>query len=165
MTQDKSQRHRRFRRFAVFAGLPLLAAGLFFVPRAMAFGGCHGRGGHHGPKSEGDVREHLEERADFILDKLSASDAQRAQVDAILDKAAPQMFKLHEEGRKVKNEIKTALLAEKFDKPRFDAARTDLDALASRAAELGMDTMVAVAEVLTPAQRKQVAEHLARFQH
>jgi len=166
VTQDKSQRRRRFRRFAAFAGLPLLAAGLFFVPRALAFGGFHhGHRGHHGPKSEGDVREHMEDRADFILDKLNATDAQRAQVDAILDKAAPQMFKLHEDGRKVKAEIETALLAEKLDRPRFDRARTDLDALASRATELGMDTMVAVAEVLTPAQRSQVAEHLSRFRH
>lgn len=166
VTHDKSQRRRRYRRFAMFAGLPLLAAGLFFVPRALAFGGFHrGPFGHHGPESADDVRDHMQDRADFVLDKLKASDAQRAQVQTILDKAAPQMFQLHADGRKVKDEIKSALLADTLDQARLDKARADLDALADRATDLGMDTMVAVSNVLTPAQRKQVAEHLSRFHH
>ena len=165
MTQDKSQRRRRYRRFAIFAGLPLMAAGLFFVPRALAFGGCHRGPFGHGPQSQTDVRDHMGDRAEFILDKLKASDAQRAQVDAILDKTAPQMFELHQEGRRLKNEIKAALLADALDQARLDKARADLDALANRATDLGMDTMVSVSKVLTPAQRKQVADHLSRLAH
>ncbi len=165
MTQDKRwYRRSGFRRFMLFGGLPLLAAGAFFVPRALAFGPWHGGHGHHARSAE-DVKDHMERRAEFILDRLDASDEQREKVDAIIAKAAPQFFKLKETGGLVHKQIQASLAAPTLDKAQIDKARTELDALADQATDLGMDTLVAVAEVLTPAQRKKVAEHLARFDH
>lgn len=156
VTKDKTHRRSRARRFMLFGGLPLLAAGLFFVPRALAFGPWHGR---HGAHTSEDVREHMLRRADFILDRLDATDEQRDKVDAIVDKAAPELFKLAKAGKNVRQQIQTALAAPAIDKAAVDKARVELDALASQATELGMNTLVAMAEVLTPAQRKKVAEH------
>lgn len=161
VTQDKTHRRSRARRFMLFGALPLLAAGLFFVPRAIAFGPfrcCHG----HGAQSTDDVREHMLHRADFILDKLDATDDQRAKVEAIVDKAAPELFKLSTHGTKVRRQIQTALAAATIDRAAVDRARVELDALASQATDLGMNTLVAMAEVLTPAQRKKVAAHFDR---
>ncbi len=164
VTQEKSKTRRAgFRRFMLFGGLPLLAAGIFFVPRALAFGPWHGHG-HHARSPE-DVKEHMVRRADFILDKLDASDQQREKVEAIIDKAAPEFFKLKQAGSQVRKQIQQSLAAPTLDKVQLEKARGELDSLADRATDLGMDTLVAVAEVLTPQQRKQVADHLARFDH
>lgn len=165
MTEPQSKPRRMgLRRILLFVGLPLLAAGMFIVPRAFAGGPFHGRHGHHARSAE-DVQEHMERKAEFVLDRLDASDAQRKQVDAIIAKTAPQMFALKQEAQALRKEIKESLAAPTIDKARIDKARVELDALANRATELGMDTLVAVAEVLTPEQRKKVAEHLSRFEH
>jgi Spy/CpxP family protein refolding chaperone len=165
VTQDKTKPRRSgFRRFMLFGGLPLLAAGLLLVPRALAFGpfnGCHG----HQARSAEDVKAHMERRADFILDKLDASDEQREQVEIIVAKAAPEFFKLKQAGRQLRRQLQQSLVAPTLDKAQIDKARAELDVLADRATDLGMDTLVAIAEVLTPAQRKQVAAHLSRFAH
>jgi Spy/CpxP family protein refolding chaperone len=165
MTQSTTHRTRsRLRRFLIFGGIPALAAvGLFLAPRAMAFGPFHhGRHGLHA-RSEGEVREHMQRRVDFVLDHLDASDAQRSQIQATLDQAAPRMFALHTEGHALREELKNVLSADVIDHEKLDKLRADLDALADRATELGMDTLISVAEALTPAQRKQVAEHFARM--
>jgi periplasmic protein CpxP/Spy len=148
----------RLRRFLLIGGIPLLAAaGLFFVPRALAFG-FHGR---HNARTVEELREHMEHRADFVLDRLDASDDQRDKVNAILDKNAPQFFALMSEGRSVRTAMKNALLADKVDRTKLDKAQADLDALADKASELGVETLAQVAEVLTPQQRQKIAEHLA----
>ena len=165
MTQDKTQPRRSgVRRFILFAGLPLLAAGLLLVPRALAFGPFHGGHGHQARSAE-EVKAHMERRADFILDKLDASDQQREQIEAIIGKAAPEFFQLKQAGRQVRKQIQQSLAAPTLDQAQIDQARAELDTLADRATDLGMDTLTAVAKVLTPEQRKQVADHLARFDH
>jgi len=144
-----------------WAGLPALAAfGLMFASRAQAFGPWRHHG-HMAAHSPAQVREHLGKRVDWLLDEVDASDAQRDKVDAILDKAAPQFYALMTEGRTVRTSIKNALLADKLERAKVEQARADLDALANRATDLGIGTLTDVAEVLTPAQRKQVSGFLA----
>jgi protein CpxP len=156
----------KWRRALLFGGIPVLAAGLFFTTRAYAggWGGCHGR--HHGmAQSAEDVRDHMSRKVEWIMDELDASDAQRKQVDGIVAKRAPEFFELMKQGRAVRGSLKDALLADQVDTAKVAKAQADLDALADRASDLGVDTLLQVAQVLTPAQRKQVAEHLANMHH
>jgi protein CpxP len=158
LLKERVMPRSRLRRFLLIGGIPLLAvAGLFFVPRALALG-FHGR---HNARTVEELREHMEHRADFVLDRLDASDAQRDKVNAILDQNAPQFFALMSEGRNVRVAMKNALLADKVDRAKLEKAQADLDALADKASELGVETLAQVAEVLTPAQRQKIAEHLA----
>jgi protein CpxP len=152
----------KWRRALLFGGIPALAAvGLFFSTRAYA-GGWHGcRGGHHMAQSPEDVRDHMSRKVDWIMDELDATDAQRTQVEGIVAKRSTELYELMKQGRAVRGALKDALLADQLDRARVEKARADLDALADRASDLGVDTLLSVAEVLTPAQRKQVAEHLA----
>jgi protein CpxP len=155
----------KWRRALLFGGIPALAAaGLFFSTRAYAGGwrGCHG---HDMAQSAEDVRDHMTRKVEWIMDELDASDAQRKQVDAIVAKRSPEVYDLMKQGRTVRGALKDALLADQLDTAKVEKARADLDALADRASDLGVDTLVQVAQVLTPAQRKQVAEHLANMHH
>jgi Spy/CpxP family protein refolding chaperone len=67
------------------------------------------------------------------------------------------------EGRALRGELKTALLAEKLDKAQIDELRTRLDALGDRLVDTGMDGVVGLSEILTPAQRQKVAARLAHM--
>jgi protein CpxP len=157
-------RNRMFRRTLLWGGLPVLTAfGVFMAPRAYAFGPFGHHYGHHMAKSPNEVREHLASRVDFALDRLDASDAQREKIDVILDRVAPQFYALMEQGREVRAAMKEALLADTVDRAGIERAQLELDGLADRATDLGVSTLTDVAEVLTPAQRKKVAEHLAQI--
>ncbi len=157
---------RKFRRTLLWRGLPVLTAfGVFMAPRAYAFGPFGHHGMHDMARSPSEVREHLGRRMEWALDRLDATDSQRDQIDAILDRAAPQFYALMEQGREVRASMKEALLADKVDRAGLERAQQELDALADRATDLGVSTLTDVAEVLTPAQRKKVAEHLASFHH
>lgn len=141
---------------AAFGAIALLA-----VPRALAFGAwqhCH-----ESAQSPDELRSRMTSRLDFVLDRLDATDAQRTEIQAIVGKSAPEMFTIAQEGRKLRAEVKESLAATTIDKARLERAHQDLDALSNRATDLGSRTLLAVAEALTPEQRKQVSEHLARM--
>jgi len=143
------------------AGIALLVAGAVgVVSRAHAgpFGGRHAQ-------SAEEMQVFMEGRIDRMLDLVDADDAQRDKVDAIIAVNAPKMFALAQEGRALRQELKSALLAEKLDRARIEAGKQKLDALAERMANLGVDGLASVAEVLTPAQRKQVAERFQAMHH
>jgi Spy/CpxP family protein refolding chaperone len=163
---ERTTKRSRVRRFFAFAAVPALAGlGLLFAGRVYAFGPFHGGCRHHGAESAEEVRDHLDRRVEHVLDEVDASEAQRAQVDALLDAAAPQLFALMAEGRSLRGEVKQALLADEVDHARIQKAQAALDGLAQRASKLGLGTLAQVADVLTPAQRREVADKLARFHH
>lgn len=152
---------KRWQRGLMFLGLPVLAAsGLFFLPKVHAFGPFHGRHGHRAESAE-QVQKHLSRRIEWMLDEVDASDAQRKQVDAIVARTAPQLFQLMKEGRELRSELKDALLAPELDTARVESARKELDALTDRMTDVGVNTLLEIAQVLTPEQRKQIGEHLA----
>jgi Spy/CpxP family protein refolding chaperone len=131
--------------------------GLVALPRALAW---H----HHHVSSSEELGEHLEDGLDFMLHKVDATDAQHAQADAIAAKRAPELFNVVTEGREVRQQLKTALLAEQVDLARVAAVHARLDLLTKQASDIGLATLTEVAQVLTPAQRKQLSERLARFE-
>jgi Spy/CpxP family protein refolding chaperone len=152
------------RRWLYWAVPAALALGLVTFGRAYASGPfCHGFHGHHGAASSAEVAEHMEHKIEYVLDAVDASAAQRKQADALVQKLAPEMFKLMTDGRSLRGELKTALLAQQLDKMQLDALRTRLDTLGDRLVDTGMDGVVALAEILTPAQRQKVADRLARM--
>lgn len=124
-------------------------------------GGFHGS--HAAARSPAEVEERLSRKIEHLLDAVDASEAQRKQADALVAALAPELFGLMNEGRSLRGELKTALLAEKLDNTRIDALRTRLSELAERLLDTSMDGVVKVSELLTPAQRKQVADKLARM--
>lgn len=148
----------RIRR-ALWVIVPALLVGALALPRAMAWG--H----HHHASSAEELADHLEDGLDHLLDRVDATDEQRAKANAIADRRAPELFAVITEGRAVRQELKQALLAEQLDPTKLAAARTRLNELATKASTIGLDSVFELSQVLTPAQRKQVADKLSRFDH
>ena len=141
-----------------------LGAGLFTLSQAHAspfFGGFRG---HHGaPPTESEVEQRLDGKVEHLLDAVKATDAQRAQADLLVKRLSPQIFALMDEGRALRGELKTALLADKLDRTQIATIESKLSLLTQKLVDTGMDGMVSVADLLTPAQRRQVADKLARM--
>lgn len=145
---------------ALWIVVPTLALGLAVLPRALAWGGHR----HARASSPEELAEHMEHGLEHLLDKLDASDAQREQASALAARRAPALYAIMSEGRAVRQQLKQVLLAEQLDQARLDALRKQLDGLADRATDIGLGGMFELATVLTPAQRKELADHLARFE-
>jgi periplasmic protein CpxP/Spy len=141
--------------------VPALLVGAMALPRALAWGYHH----HARASSPAELAEQLESGLERLLDKVDATDQQRVAADAIAQRRAPELFAVMTEGRAVRQQLKQVLLAEQLDKAKLAEARTKLDELAHKASTIGLDSVFELSEVLTPAQRKQVAEHLSRFDH
>lgn len=148
-------------RRALWVLIPALALGALAIPRALAWGFHH----HHHAENAEELGEHLTHGLDRLLDRVEATDAQKTRASAIAERRAPELFALMEEGRALRKQLKQALLAEQLDKALLDKTRLDLDALADKLSDVGLSTMAELAEVLTPAQRKRIADKLAKFEH
>jgi Spy/CpxP family protein refolding chaperone len=156
--KDMSTRYSRLRRTLIIV-VPMLAVAAIALPRALAWGRHH----HSAPTSPEQLAEKLTFGLDHLLDEIDATDAQRGRAEALVEARAPALFSLMGEGRALRAELKQVMLAEQLDRARLDAVRTKLDAVASKVADTGLDTVFQLAEVLTPAQRKQLADRIARF--
>jgi protein CpxP len=154
------ERTRSRLRRALWILVPALALGALAIPRALAW--THD---HHHAKTPAELNEHLERGLDHLLDRVDATDAQREQASAIASRRAPELFALLSEGRALRQKLKQVLLADKLDKAQLDTLRGQLDTLANRATDIGLSGVYELADVLTPAQRKELAERLSRFEH
>ncbi|MET0287460.1 MAG: periplasmic heavy metal sensor [Polyangiales bacterium] len=145
-------------RRALYVVVPALLVGALALPRALAW---H----HHHVESSVELGERLDDGLDYLLHKVDASDAQHKQADAIVQKRAPELYAVISEGREVRKQLKQALLAEQVDAAKVQAVRGRLDALTKQASDIGLASLTEVAQLLTPAQRKQLSDRLARFEH
>jgi Spy/CpxP family protein refolding chaperone len=138
----------------------LIAAGAALAQPALA----QPRGGPEGPArleapglAMGDPH-----RVERMLDSVDATPDQRAQIRQILDAARADLKAQHEAGRKL-HEQSQAL----FGQPTVDAAaaeslRQQMSAQRDQASKRMLQAMLAVSAVLTPEQRKAIAERAAR---
>lgn len=128
----------------------------------VAYAAGPGMHGHH-PRTPEEMRAHVDQMIDHLLAKVDGSEAQRAALKAVAGRAAPQAEALHGEARDLKGEIRDLLTAEKLDRAALEEARKDAVDLADRGSKLVFTSLADAAEALTPAQRKQIAETIARF--
>lgn len=149
--------HRR-RRWKLFGFLGVLALAAFALPRAFA----HGPGGwscHRGGELTAEqTREHMGRMAGHALDRVDASDDQRASVDGILDRAAPDVVHFKGEADALRDSFHDAVAADRLDRAELDGLRQDGLELADRASARALEVFLEVAAVLTPDQRRQLRE-------
>ncbi|MGD8862257.1 MAG: Spy/CpxP family protein refolding chaperone [Myxococcales bacterium] len=160
-TRPNHTGRRRRRRFLIFGGLSLAALASLFTARSWAhgprgfFGGFHHR--KH-PRTARELRAHLGERADHILGRLDATDAQREEVGAILDRIAPQMHALHMRGRELHEHAAGAL--DGGDRDALERSRQRAVALFDEGSALAVQATQELYAVLDEEQRAEVRDHL-----
>lgn len=109
-------------------------------------------------------KEHIgrfaDKRLQHMLDEVKASDAQKKQassiVKATLEQGTPLAEKLHDNHLQMRKLISAAAL----DKDAIEALRAEQIKLADEASKQMTQTMLAVANVLTPEQRAKLARRM-----
>jgi protein CpxP len=166
-TSPARSRRSRWRRAALWIGIPAVAAGLLMAPRA--FAGHHGCGGGHGfmhgAESADEVSQHMQRRLGWMLSKVDATDAQQAEAKQVLDAAVPDLFALSQEGTALRVQLKDALLADQLDLAAIQGLTDEAEATVGQAARMGLETVAQISAVLEPEQRRKIQAHLERFMH
>jgi Spy/CpxP family protein refolding chaperone len=123
------------------------------LPLAVA---CRGPGHHGANMTEAEIAERMQDVAEFGLDHVDADDAQVERVNQLIGGFAPDVVRFRGEHRALAAELRAELSKDKIDRARVEALRQRALELVDRASAKSSETLVAVAEVLTPAQRNQL---------
>lgn len=143
--------------------LVALAAGVGAVAWADGRpGGCGGpgmggpgmMGGGHGMMWDGT------RMSDRMLEGLDATDAQRAQIRQITQAAAADMKTQFEAGRALREQGLAIFSAPAIDPAAAESLRQQMVAHYDQMSQKTTQTMVAIANVLTPEQRAKFAERV-----
>jgi Spy/CpxP family protein refolding chaperone len=144
------RRSRRLSRrlFAGVAGLAVVGALSFSVAQARGFGG--------GPEGFMAFRMHK------ILDKVGATDAQKAQIKTIWEGLRPQLKTLHQQHAALRQQITQAMTASTIDAAAIEKLRQQSVGVMDKVSAVMTQGFVETARVLTPDQRKQAAAEIEK---
>jgi len=160
MTNDKDGNKLISRRRGLWVGLTLMAvAGVTALSTAQAHGFPGGGGWRHGGGGPG---EFMQRRIQRMLDKVGATDAQKAQIKAIWDGVKPEMKALHEQKEQLRKQIAQTAAAPTIDTARIEQLRQQSVQLVDKTSVVLTRGLVGTAQVLTPDQRKQVLAEMEK---
>lgn len=155
---DTTKRPRRFRLRWMMLALPAVLGGAFlFSTGAHAFGR-----GHH-DLSDAEMDTFVERRLERVLDRIDATDAQKAQVKTIVERAKPELKALRSERVKLRERFAQIMGADKVDPAAAEALRKESVALVERASNAMSRTLVDIGNVLTVDQRRELLAFARRF--
>ena len=140
--------------------LLLAASGLLLLGTGFATG-CHrGPHGHH--RDPAKVAAFVTERVDDALDDVDATPAQREKVHAVKDRLLAEQGKLRGDRDALHAELLAAWKAETVDRARLHAIVDERIEALRAFAHAAADGAVEVHDVLTPAQRAELAAKAER---
>jgi len=123
--------------------------------------GMHGGHGMHGGQGGGMgmMQGHMLER---MLDGVNATPDQRTQIKAIAERARADMKAQHESGRALREQSMKLFTQPVVDANAAEALRTQMMQQHDQASRRMMQAMLEASRVLTPEQRKQLADKMAQ---
>jgi periplasmic protein CpxP/Spy len=149
--QSPHQAPRRRVSRRLVAGLAALAIG-----GALSLSVAYARGG------DGPEGGFMAFRMHKILDRVGASDAQKAQIKSIWEGLRPQLKTLHEQHAGLHAQITGAMTAATIDASAIEKLRQQSVAVMDKVSSVVTQGFVESARVLTPEQRKQAAAEIAK---
>lgn len=161
-TAAAPNRRRLFKRLGIATLIGGLAAGIGF--KAFAGGhGCHARGGFMaGNFDPAEMDTRIERMLKHLYVEIDATEAQKQQLGPILKQAASDLLPLRGKMRAARTEAMELLTRDSIDRAAIETLRADQLQQAEVASKRFSQALADVAEVLTPAQRKQLAARLER---
>ncbi len=151
----------------------LLASLSAFTLSALARGDHEGHGGKHGTRHGemhggmhgGGMGGHglmMGRGVDRMLDRVNATADQKAQVKKITEAASADLKKHRDAGAALREQGMKLFAAPNVDAAAVEAHRAQMMQHQDQASRRMSQAMVDVSRVLTPDQRKQLAEHRAQ---
>jgi periplasmic protein CpxP/Spy len=164
-TSDSSKPRRRFlRRAAVATLIAGVATGIGVNAFAHGGYGRWHRGGFMGaPLDPARLDEHLDRMLKHLYVEIDATDAQKQQLAPIVKAAAQDLLPLRARFHDARRQAIELLAQPSIDRAALEMLRAEQFNLADQASKRFVQALADVADVLTPAQRKQVAERLGRW--
>ena len=150
-----------FNRYTVVAFLAgaVLAAGV----GVSAWG--HGMSCQHGMMMDGthspaEVSAHVDHMLKHFYVEIDATDAQKAQIGPLVKQAVTDLMPLHSQLQSAHSRAIQALEQPTVDRASLEAARAEHLQLGDEASKRIVQLIGDVGDVLTPAQRQALIEHL-----
>lgn len=158
-------RRRFFRRAALITAVAVLATGIGLKAFASGhgFGGWH-RGGLMGAHLDpAKLDEHLDRMLKHLYVEVDATDAQKQRLGPIVRAATRDLLPIRDQMRDARRQAVTLLSQPSIDRTALESLRASQLQLAEQASKRFTQALADVADVLTPEQRKQLAERVGRW--
>jgi periplasmic protein CpxP/Spy len=147
----------RYTALAFVAGIAL-AAGVGLA-HSESMSGWH-RGMMDGTHSPAEVSAHVDHMLRHFYVEIDATDAQKAQIGPLVKQAVNDLLPLHSQLQSARSRAIQALEQPTVDRASLEAARTEHLQLGDQASKRIVQLIGDVGDVLTPAQRQALIEHL-----
>ncbi len=161
---EQKPRRRFFRRAAIATLIGGIAAGIGIKAFAQG-GGCGGwrcGGFMAGPLDPARVDEHLEHMLKHLYVEIDATDEQKQRLAPIVKQAAKDLLPLRERMHDARRKALALLTQDSIDRAAIETLRAEQLQLAEQASTRIARALADAAEVLTPAQRKELALRVER---
>ncbi|TMG94846.1 MAG: periplasmic heavy metal sensor [Betaproteobacteria bacterium] len=164
-TQDRNPEKRRrfFKRAAIATLIGGIAAGIGIKAFAQG-GGCgwHRGGFAAGPLDPAQVDEHVDRMLKHLYVEIDATEEQKQKLAPIVKQAAKDLLPLRERIREARGKALELLTQDSVDRTAIEALRAEHLQLAEQASRRIVQALGDAAEVLTPAQRKELAARVEK---
>lgn len=153
-------RHLSALRLFVATALVALLGSVSLAVLAAPPEGADGAGGPGGHGMHGHRGLHNPHHVMRMLDAVNATPEQRAQIKQIMQAAKPEMAAQHEAGRKLHEQSQALLTQPNIDARAAETLRQQMLAQHDQASKRRLQLMLDMSRVLTPEQRKTLAERM-----
>jgi Spy/CpxP family protein refolding chaperone len=163
---DPGRKPRRsfFRRAAIATLIGGLTAGIGYKAFAHGgYGGWHRGGFMAGPLDPAQVDEHVERMLKHLYVEIDATDEQKQRLAPIVKQAVKDLLPLRDKAGEARKRAAELLTQDSVDRAAIEALRTEQLQLVEQGSRRFTQALADVADVLTPAQRRQVAQHFERY--
>jgi Spy/CpxP family protein refolding chaperone len=147
---------------ALLLGGIAIGIGAGAVAQNAAGGGWHHGGAHAMMGSSEDAVAHVNGMLQYIYTEVGATEAQKAQLAAIAQQATTDLAPLHDKLHSGHAQVFSLLTQDSIDRTAIETARAAQMSVVDQASRRVTQFVADVAEVLTPAQRKALADHLSQ---
>jgi len=161
-----ANRRRLFKRLGIATLIGGLASGIGFKAFAGSGHGCSTRGGFMaGSLDPAAMDERIEHMLKHLYVEIDATEAQKQKLGPILKQAASDLLPLRGKMRAARTQAMELLTGDSIDRAALETLRAQQLQQAELASKRFSQALADAAEVLTPAQRKQLAARMERHRH
>lgn len=165
-TSTATPARRRWRGWKL-AGLGAAIAGVLSLAACHPGGPGwhHGHRGHHGAHAQmspEQAAKRIDKAVNWVLDDVDATAEQKSRVAGLAKEAAGELMPLRAQHHAARGQAIGLLTADSIDRAALEQVRADELRLAEQASRRVTQALADIAEVLTPAQRRQLAEQFRK---